>query len=101
MTPDNIELDSRLSLLEQQLKDHLGQHAMTWLDKMTSGAVLIDRRQVEQWIDGPDWSEGGSVYNWRNYVPQTLKDHWPKLHREARAICIMMANNQAVQEDWD
>lgn len=48
-----------------------------------------------------DWTSGGKVHNWKNYVPDYCKTRWPLLCQEARAMIFGMAYHQAEAENWD
>lgn len=72
------------SLLDQ-LIEHLDQEAMDW-------------RSV---LENPEWEQSGRVHDWRNYVPEYIRESWPDLCLDARACCFLIACAAANNEVWD
>jgi hypothetical protein len=62
---------------------------------------------LTEWLDendpGPnvEWQKAGRVHDWRNYVPQKLREGWLFLSPTERAIVSIMAEEQAGNESWD
>lgn len=49
----------------------------------------------------PDFKNAGKVHDWRNYVPDEMKNNWNKLTDRERMIIIIICDEIASQEDWD
>jgi hypothetical protein len=47
------------------------------------------------------WSEGSKTHNWKNYVPDEVKESWQNLSVLGMLSVYIMANKQADAEDWD
>ena len=55
---------------------------------------------VEPW-DSPEWDEGGRVHNWRNHVPQQLRDIWDTFTEVQKKILYDTFDEIAGNERWD
>ena len=67
---------------------------------MSMFSDMLSTRQTE-WIDNPCFENESRVNNWRNYVPDELKNHWSSMSVEARQVAIVMAESQSDKEEWD
>lgn len=58
---------------------------------------------LEQNDPGPnvEWEKAGCVHDWRNYVPEVLREGWMFLSPTERAVAAMVARDVAQQEEWD
>lgn len=45
------------------------------------------------------WSKAGRMYDWRNYVPLSIRESWPGLSLDARLAVFVMACELASSED--
>lgn len=52
-------------------------------------------------IHDPRWGDRGRVHDWRNYVPDAIRDNWDSLSEETRLVVYCMAEQQASAEEWD
>lgn len=41
------------------------------------------------------------VHDWRNYIPDELREVWAELSTEAKLACAFMAQTQADNEVWE
>jgi hypothetical protein len=49
----------------------------------------------------PAWDQAARVHDWRNYVPDGIRDCWGQLSPDARIIAYAFAQLLADDEDWD
>lgn len=49
----------------------------------------------------PDWKRADRVHDWRNYIPEPLRERWTGLSEETRFVAACMAQQQADGEEWD
>jgi len=53
-------------------------------------------------MTGPiDWANTHKCHDWRNYVPQAVRDVWDELTVEARLAVCLTAMPMADREDWE
>lgn len=52
-------------------------------------------------IANPKWLEAGRVHDWRNYVPESVRDIWAHLDTLARLSIYLIAVREAAHEHWD
>ncbi len=43
----------------------------------------------------------GRVHDWRNYIPEAVRELWPELSEEARLVALLVAEVGANREHWD
>jgi hypothetical protein len=80
----------RLTPLEQGFQDAVGWWGSTESDRL---ALVC--------MDDPRFDEAGRVHDWRNYVPDLLKNMWAGLPREAKIVAAWITADRARAEDWD
>lgn len=51
--------------------------------------------------DSPDWQDTYISHDWRNHIPDAIRDMWPRLSQEARAVAFVMAVTQADAEEHE
>ncbi len=49
----------------------------------------------------PEWTKAERVHDWRNHVPETLKQVWPALCLDVKVLVYMEAIEAANNENWD
>lgn len=61
-------------------------------------------------LDGPadpqeilftSWSDLCRVHDWRNYIPEEMRDRWLLLSPDARVVAYVLAAEWASREEWD
>lgn len=52
-------------------------------------------------IVNPQWESGGRVHNWKNYVPDDLKDIWHKFSKEQLIVLVETFDTIASNEEWE
>jgi len=52
-------------------------------------------------FENVDFSKVGRVHDWRNYVPDKLKEDWKDLTERERKLVFIIAVEGASREDWD
>ena len=67
-------------------------------DELGWGEWDKDKMAVD--LTAPDWKEHNHVHNWKNYIPQKIKENWFRFGREARFAFFLMAEKRADSEDW-
>lgn len=72
--------------LFQHLQNHLAQEGL-------AGAEALDSSTFA--------SPQGKVHNWRNHVPESIREVWDALAPQARAVAILMAQERANREEWN
>ncbi len=52
-------------------------------------------------IENPKFEERTKVHDWRNYVPFEWMNKWNEFSEREKKIIAVMAEMQAVNEDWN
>ncbi len=69
-----------------------------------SGAELLmdcDTDDIAKHLDGVDpWPEG-DVHDWRNYLPEPVREVWCDLTYSARLVAYAIASPLADSEEWE
>ena len=52
-------------------------------------------------IAQPKFELAISVHDWRNHVPDEVKEAWSRLSQEAKEVAYIAANTEADAEEWD
>ena len=47
------------------------------------------------------WDGLGKCHDWRNYIPDAMRDRWLALSPDARVAAYIMAERIASYEEWD
>lgn len=50
---------------------------------------------------GLEFDNDSEVFNWRNHVPQKIKDVWELLSVREKLLVVIMASKLADTEQWD
>ena len=75
---------------------------MNILEIMLEGFdTRLSKKELIEIMENPLWEERGSVHDWRNYVPESVQEIWPYLGWGARALAVIMADEQAGDEEWE
>ena len=61
---------------------------------------LISTEQ-ESDINSPEWNKAGKVHDWRNHIPEPVKECWERLSVDAKHVAYYMAEQKADQEVWE
>ena len=64
-------------------------------------AADLDAPDEPQDILRPSWSDVGRVHDWRNYIPDAMRERWFMLSPDARVAAYIMATDLAHSEEWD
>ena len=52
-------------------------------------------------LSSPQWDRREAVGDWRNYVPEGLRNVWDSLSDEARLSAFIVAEAMTSREQWD
>lgn len=52
-------------------------------------------------INKPDFKHTTKIHDWRNYIPHEFQIIWKELPIITRFALVIMAEEQARNEDWD
>lgn len=55
----------------------------------------LDPRDPLEAIEDPQWDDAGSISDWRNYVPDSIKRCWGGLSLDARVVTYLQAGLRA------
>lgn len=68
-------------------------------------SVELDRLLAEQSqcfdLDDTTFDRKGRVCDWRNHVPEEIRDIWAVLTQRDRCLVAIVADHAASQEEWD
>ncbi len=62
---------------------------------------LLRKNREVGLTDNPDFNKTRKCHDWRNYIPDELRDAWKEMSYEARIVAYLVAKPQADREDWD
>lgn len=62
--------------------------------------VLLEHREIG-WTANPEFNKTRKCHDWRNYIPNELREVWKDMSYEARIVAYLVAKPQADREDWD
>lgn len=51
--------------------------------------------------ENPQFEKSRKCHDWRNYVPDKIRDIWGALSDETRIMVFLTAEKQSNLEDWD
>jgi len=71
------------------------------LNGLASECGCRDAAWILNAVRNPKWEHAGSVHDWRNYIPDAVRQQWDALSRSAACIAVVMAENEAGKEEWD
>ena len=63
--------------------------------------VASGTKTCSDWANEPDFEGRGRGHDWRNHVPELIRELWPDIPFVARVMAVYMANREADQEEWD
>lgn len=72
--------------LFQHLQNHLAQEGLAGAEALDASTFAVPLSKV---------------HNWRNHVPESIREVWDALAPQARAVVILMAQEQANREEWN
>jgi len=52
-------------------------------------------------LENPEFENAGRVHDWRNHVPEEVKEQWDQLSVDARKVAYLTAYHEAEEEEWD
>ena len=52
-------------------------------------------------ISNPEFEKAGKVHDWRNHVPQIIRDLWKTFTAEQKIALMTWAENLAELEHWE
>jgi hypothetical protein len=52
-------------------------------------------------LDDPQWDKRRKFNDWRNYVPDGIRDNWKFMVGESRILVYITAQQAANRENWD
>jgi hypothetical protein len=62
---------------------------------------MKDRSNISAILSGDHLGEPSRVPDWRNHVPEAVRERWADLCLEARLVAFIAAETAATREDWD
>ena len=68
---------------------------------MTTYKELLKEYRDIGTMDYPQFEKSRKCHDWRNYVPDKVKDIWGSLSNETRIMVYITAETRANLEDWD
>lgn len=72
------------------------------MDQLSDFAGTVDFEQIQSGAINPDFvSRQEKVHNWRNYIPECVKDLWNTFNFQSRIMMVIMAKKQANEEEWE
>ncbi len=71
------------------------------LEELISNNTYYSWNWVIDSITSPKWDKTGRVHDWRNYIPEELQRHWADYSIESQIVALVVADIQAMGEDWD
>lgn len=63
--------------------------------------IMTDEDYWVPRLNQPDFRNRGRVHDWRNHVPDELREMWPQLTFRERAIIALIADDLADGENWE
>jgi hypothetical protein len=63
--------------------------------------VPDDVHVLQDELDNPEFENAGRVHDWRNHVPEEVKEQWDQLSVDAKRVAYLTAYNEAEREEWD
>ena len=61
----------------------------------------LSKKELRKIVEDPLWEETSRIHNWRNYIPDVVKENWKYLSWDAKAIAFLMAEEQVNKEEWE
>jgi hypothetical protein len=52
-------------------------------------------------LENPEFDNAGRVHDWRNHVPDEVKEQWGQQSTDAKKVAYLKAYNEAEREEWD
>lgn len=52
-------------------------------------------------ILNPEWGKAGKVHDWRNHVPEVIRNNWLAFSEDQRRLLFQWADDLAGQEQWE
>lgn len=63
-------------------------------------SVIRNNREIGE-RDNPDFDKARKCHDWRNHIPDNVRELWSEMSVEARVVAYLMAERQAAAEEWD
>jgi len=73
--------------------------ADTYLDRLLDSVGGISG--YEGTLTDPQWERAGKVHDWRNHIPETVRNVWDAMSLDARVVSYVFAREAAQSEEWD
>lgn len=61
---------------------------------------LIKKNRDIGLTDNPQFDRARRCHDWRNYIPDQLREIWKDMTVESRVVAFIMAEQRANQENW-
>ena len=62
---------------------------------------LVRQHKDIGYTDQPHFDKARKCHDWRNYIPDEVRDAWSEMTVESRVMVYILAEKQANAEDWD
>lgn len=62
--------------------------------------LIKEHREIGH-LDQPHFDKARRVHDWRNYIPDEIREVWSSMTVESRVVTYILAEKQANAEDWD
>lgn len=62
---------------------------------------LIKQHREIGYLDQPHFDKARKCHDWRNYIPDEVRDAWPQMTVESRVMVYILAEKQANAENWE
>ena len=85
----------------EQMAKHAQLDGDRLLKELTSECGYRDAAWILNAVSDPKWEHTGNVHDWRNYIPDAVRQQWGLLPRSAACIAVVMAEIVAGNEEWD
>ena len=53
----------------------------------------LSEEEIGELMVSPDWGSHGGLYDWKDYVAQSVKDAWDQLGMEAKLVAFIQASH--------
>jgi hypothetical protein len=68
---------------------------------IASETLHWSKKDVVDRMTKPEFEKKNRVHDWRNYIPDQIKEVWGLLSLDAQLALLLTAEQQASAEDWD
>lgn len=62
---------------------------------------LVRQHKDIGYTEKPQFDKARKCHDWRNYIPDEVREAWPQMTVESRVMVYILAEKQANAENWD